>query len=300
MKWFVPRKLSTGEDRDAKNLISMLEARTSRRVSDGVEFIKHCELNDLEESSVQALAAYVVCLRRYKATTVATKIRNVRWYLRREKQTVTVNDILHHFDVLAARERIRKAPRVPLADMLAFLDRPDATIGISIKHHARICFLLLTGLRNADANYLTNSGIRWSMTGLDVEVRLAKNRTSIRDRVILHLPFNSSLWKNFSPRTRQAVRLARFGDDEVIPTHKLNASLRKVGGTTYSLRRLYVNDTVERYRRFDGTVDYDCVRQRTLHFSSDTIQAYYEEFIELPAANVPARHAHFLDDMFGA
>lgn len=296
MKWFIPHLLTRGELAESQLILEKIQKKNSRRIDDGMEYIEHMKLNGITDEAEWALpesiAKYVACLKRYKHSTRATKVRNVLWFLRRKQKTVTIGDIVRAIDLAAARETIRKAPRVPLPDIVAFLTKGDMSPSI----RQRLCFMLLTGLRNVDVNYLQPDHVRWQSKMLQVEVRVAKNRRSPRDRAILTLPFHSSLWPTFSEVVRSQAKLCRFGETAELSIGAVDRTLRKVGATTYSLRRLYVRDVIEKNRRFDGSIDYGAVMQKTMHFAEDTLRAYYEDFADLPEESAPQR-VHFLDGL---
>lgn len=315
VRWFVPHTATRGEVNDADALLKRIREKNSRRVDDGVEFAQHAELNGFKgltrfsKDLPKALSLYFVGLHRYKNSTKSTRIRNVLWYLRRldaegtpltaeRHAEVTAGDILKEADWRAAGDEVKKAPYVPLERLLEFLERCE-----SDKIRIRVLFMILTGLRNVDVNYLARDGFRINDKHLFISVSRAKNRRRPRHRVRLVLRKSISYWSCYKLMDRKRLLRAAQHGMEAVSLSELNRYLAGIGATSYSLRRLYIKRIIEMNRGYDGSVDWDRVALFTLHFSPATIRAYYEDlnFDEDEGEDLKAgiRHAHFLDDVIG-
>jgi hypothetical protein len=283
--------MTRGESIAASSFMERLTKKQTAWMDAGTEYIEHCRLNDADPACPLSLCMYVVSLSRYKSSTQADRVKSVRKYLRRSGFTekvykgVTMHDVLSDVNVQAAKERVKKAPYVELSNLIKFIIEQEPS-----RVRCRAAFLLCTGLRNADASY--GPATTWGSKELAVVVSVSKNRRQQRHRATLRLPYEHSILAALGEQIRS---LARKDDLQPLSTYALNKWLRPLCATSYSIRRCYVNYAIEEHRKNDGTVMWESVKQRTLHFSSDTIQAYYESCEELLSTRCQ-RRVHFLDE----
>jgi len=154
--------------------------------------------------------------------------------------------------------------------------------------------MMILGLRAKDVTHLRAKQLE--VPTLDVnrrfpkkfyraEVRIAKNRKELGQRVKLYVPVEMR-----APVRGSANKLSRFlegqpGECKVFAecsTNRLNRALAAACEaltpplpkiTTYSLRRLYISEAIRYCKR-----NWEKVRELTLHFSADTIKGYYDKW----------------------
>lgn len=139
--------------------------------------------------------------------------------------------------------------------------------------------LASTGLRAADAARLMKKQIRMDDKArvLHIEVRLSKNRRRRGERAQVSIPYD---WFCPPPPSFRQIFTEVTDDCQLFgnwSATRVNELLRKMSPgrvlTSYSFRKTFIHNLVERLDK-----DFSEAQKYTLHFSTDTIRAYYTDF----------------------
>lgn len=196
----------------------------------------------------------------------------------------------------AVHWKLRKALRVRAADvdLRHALDIDHAMARKILSHlndetiRSAISLMALMGPRCADIRRLRRRQLDIQKTQKKntfhrVQVRMAKNRKSLGRRANLYVPVE---WR--IPLAPEAHRLSLWLETkepeerpfEGVTTGRANAALARACDaagvdrvTTYSFRRIFMTEVIRLCKR-----DFDKVLSYTLHFSKDTVRAFYDKW----------------------
>lgn len=177
-------------------------------------------------------------------------------------------------------------------------------------------FITTTGFRAEDTTQMLNTDVLVKQDFVRVEATITKIRKRPADRVVLTLP-RSQLFegKLFEEMIARRQKLAQKNEEQqqslfsrtnkrglVVPTDVtrlqtvLNAIegsvLEKVGTTrtehltSQTFRLRYIAEQISFFRDHNGIINWEGVRQRTLHFDSKTLQAAYDRLDILPKGDL--------------
>lgn len=200
------------------------------------------------------------------------------------------NLLVRLFNVRAADYEAKKAVSITHRQAITIVRKIPSPLLRAI-----LSIMALMGPRAKDITHLRPSQLdvptlclsrRYLKRYYRAQVRIAKNRKSLGKRAILYVPVE---WR--SPLRAMGNRLSRFlagfpakdRNTQIFrncKTPTLNDALKKACDelkiprvTTYSFRRLYVSEVIRLCGR-----NFSRVRQFTLHFSEDTIRAFYDKW----------------------
>lgn len=275
--WYQPDVVSIGDQRCAEELQErvMRDNSVRRRNCEMYRQFASCNgMQPTDDATFFAMAGALLNTRRvnkhgvakkYKCSTIVKMLKDIRWGIHRRFRSVTPNDVIRLIELDAAREPTRVAPEVGVFELFRRL-----RILQCLKLRVRAFMMALTGLRNADWNEL--NALHVDDASVSCRVTVAKNRRSKRHRAALSVEHAWSFWWLLPSEVKRACRQYV---PQVIGTSTLDRRLQEIGLSSYSMRRCYVQQVIARFTDARGVIDWEAVKQKTLHFERATIEAFY-------------------------